>query len=653
MNSSAEWNLPDIPYNAKSQLWDHLRSRIQIALADGTRTRDNLADPGQLSAYVLKIREFFLQSIGGLPECDSPLPFQITGEIPGSGFFIRKVILETRPKVWATAHWYLPENQRGPVPAILFLCGHSADGKNHEPYQNVCQVLVRNGFAVLALDPTGQGERLNYFDPRTGTIHVRPATGDHEYSGLQCLVQGHNLSRYLLHDAIRMVDFLSDRPEIDASRIGITGSSGGGTQTALMMLLEQRLAAAAPATFLTTRQAIFDSGCAQDAEQIWAGFTARGYDHADLLAAFAPKPLCVLSASYDYFPIEGTRETLNVARRFWEMHDLGGNLRSFEDQSTHCFTHTLAQAAADFFSEVFFERPGRPVKPVAISTDSLNCTKTGQVKGDFPEARTIHRENVEAFRRRPIRNAALEESLPFLREAVFRHRSPVRPNLRILSDGVINGHRCHTAFWWSQRDLLNSGVLFQPVVSKCRPVTLAVWEDGSDGLADHECWIRQEMDSDRAVLVLNLTGMGPISPHPFNQIQDLKAYYGTFFRICDDLVTLDDSLAAIRVYDILRTVSMLAEWDTLDPQTAIRIYGHGQAGFYGFLATLLEPRLKFYGWEHPAPTPQQLIETEFYDSHHIKPFVIPGLPSPADWHEWIRPEQTDHLETRIPVALSC
>ncbi|HRJ71378.1 MAG TPA: acetylxylan esterase [Terrimicrobiaceae bacterium] len=651
MNSSEDWTIPDIPYNAKSQLWDCLRSRIQNALVDGGRKRDLVADPRQLAEYVRKLRAFFLGSIGGLPDSHTAVPcFRVSGETAASGFTIRKLLVETRPGVWATAHWYLPGGRSGPIPAILFLCGHSADGKNHEAYQNICQILVHQGLAVLALDPTGQGERLNYYDPSTGKILIRPATGDHEYSGLQCLAHAHNLSRYLLHDAIRMIDFLSAQPEIDPGRIGITGSSGGGTQTALMMLLEQRIAVAAPATFITSRQAIFDSGCAQDAEQIWAGFTGRGYDHCDLLAAFAPKPLCILSATYDYFPIEGTRQTLEVARRFWEMHGLAGNLRAAEDRSTHFFTEALGQAAADFFCEFLLGKPALPVTPSPIPARDLSCTRTGQVKGDFPDARTIHQENAGAFRESLLRNVPLDEALPFLREAVFRHRQPIRANLRILPQRDLKRLRCHPAFWWSQPGLLNSGALLEPLFSENRPVTLAVWEDGTNAIAAHEAWVRQETSAGRSVLVLNLTGMGPIAPHPFNQNNDLKGYYGTYFRLCDDLVTLGDSLAALRVHDVLQAVKMLADWSGIDSLASIRIYAEGPSGLYGFLAALLEPRLKLIAWKNPTPTPRQVIESEFYDSRNIKPFIIPGLPTPADWKNWMK---SDCLQPAAHALAPC
>jgi hypothetical protein len=88
--------------------------------------------------------------------------------------------------------------------------------------------------------------------------------------------------------------------------IGVTGNSRGGTQASLVRLADPRVAAAAPATFIMNRETYQRTGQPQDAEQIWPGFTGAGFDHEDILLAMAPKPVCVLAVTSDFFPIEGT-----------------------------------------------------------------------------------------------------------------------------------------------------------------------------------------------------------------------------------------------------------------------------------------------------------------------------------------------------------
>ena len=78
----------------------------------------------------------------------------------------------------------------------------------------------------------------------------------------------------------------------------------------MVMMADPRIAAAAPATFIMNRDSYQRTGQSQDAEQIWSGFTGGGYDHEDILLAMAPKPVCVLAVTSDFFPIEGTRRTV-------------------------------------------------------------------------------------------------------------------------------------------------------------------------------------------------------------------------------------------------------------------------------------------------------------------------------------------------------
>lgn len=625
-------------YNARIQLWEHLKERVRGAGAALQSVRDAIRDPEAMQSYVRELRAHFLEHIGGLPGAEGVPRAEFSGEVRQEGLTIRNLMLETRPGVRATANLYLPEGAGEGTPAVLFLCGHSPEGKAYPRYQTVCRILASRGIIVLALDPTGQGERLNYYDRAAGKPAIRPATGDHEYGGFQCLLQGHNLSRYMLHDAMRAVDFLAGHPLVDASRIGLTGNSGGGTQTCLMMLLEERLAAAAPGTFVTSRGAIFDSGYAQDSEQIWRGFSEAGYDHADLLLSFAPKPLCVLSVEYDFFPIEGTRATMGEVRRFWEMFGRGDCLQSVEDRARHGYTENLGEAAAEFFAGIFGCDAARVnVDRTPLPERRLWATRGGQVLSDYPESNTIFDENRAAF---GASQKDREKGLAFLRQAIFKDRKPVDLNLRVTQEFAVGSITAFSGFWWSQAGLVNSGILLRPPGddAKSWPVTIALWEDGTKALALHETWMRREIAKSRAVLVLNVTGMGPLEPHPFHYQQDLKAHYGTFFRISDDLVTLGDSFAALRTYDVLRCLDVLESWGKLDAGD-VRLRLHGPYGIYGALAAAVDVRFRGAEWVEPSPPWAELLQARYYNDRDIKSLVIPGLIRLADWPDLVLPDR--------------
>ncbi|HVF11079.1 MAG TPA: hypothetical protein VNA16_09770, partial [Abditibacteriaceae bacterium] len=374
-------------YDVGDQLKQHIYRRSEAAFAKGDAARDAVSTPAALEARQREIRAFLLQSLGGLPPLSTPLNARTTGTVEGDGFRIEKVIFESRPRNYVTANLYLPDavlesnavvEPRG---AVLFLCGHHEEAKHCAEYQMVCQHLVHAGLIVLAQDPIGQGERFSYHEPSLGSTTIGWGTTEHEYTGLQCWPLGNGIARYLLHDAMRGIDYLCSRPEVDGERIGVTGNSGGGTQTCLMMLADTRIAAAAPATFLMSRESYMHVGGAQDAEQIWPGLTAAGFDHEDILIAMAPRPVRVLAVKSDFFPIEGTRRTVERCKRFWTLYDQA-ELDLVEDASDHHYTPKMARSAAEFFSRHLL---GRECHSDEGSTPSIKieepqclwCTNSG------------------------------------------------------------------------------------------------------------------------------------------------------------------------------------------------------------------------------------------------------------------------------------
>lgn len=279
---------------------------------------------------------------------------------------------------------------------MLVLCGHREQAKHCDEYQTVCHYLVHAGLIVLSLDPIGQGERFGFYDPATGQAPMTSVT-EHENVGRQCLPIGDSLARYMLHDAMRAIDYLCTRDEVDPHKIGVTGHSGGGTQTSLLMMADERIAAAAPGGFIMNRPYFLLTGKAQDAEQKWPGFSALGFDHEDIVLAMAPRPVRVLATTYDSVPIEGPRHTVAVNRRFWDMYDKGAQLDIYEDENAHRFSTPLARAAAEFFSEQLLGCKVTPQDEAIqlLPADQLRCTQSGQVIGECPDARNTHAETIE------------------------------------------------------------------------------------------------------------------------------------------------------------------------------------------------------------------------------------------------------------------
>lgn len=617
-----------------AQLKDHIYERSRRAFAAGDAQRDALTTPEALRARQELIRREIVAGLGGLPPMDTPLNPRVTGVVEGDGLRIEKIIFESRPHHYVTANLYLPAARpAGRTAAVLFLSGHHNTARLAPEYQRVCQTLARAGLIVLAQDPVGQGERLSYIDPATRQNPVGIGTREHDYAGAQCRFVGDSLARYMLHDAMRGIDYLRTRPEVDPARIGVTGNSGGGTQTSLVMLADPRVAAAAPATFIMSRDSYQRTGQPQDAEQIWPGFTRAGLDHEDILLALAPKPVNVLAVTSDFFPIEGTRRTVARDRRLWEISRASAALELVEDDSTHAYTPALARAAARFFARHLL---GRDVdlggfEPKALAEEQLRCTPSGQVRVDFPDAEFVFEANLarlreaEAARQALAPAARLARAKDWLRGEVTRGREPTPLNPRRIERArAVGNYTVDTAFWWSQPDLANLGMLIRPQARRADrlPVTVAIWEDGTAALSAHTAWIEAECAAGRAVFVVNLSGMGPLRPDPINN-GPMNGFYGTWHKLTDDLQWLGDSMVALRTHEALRALDVLAEWPELN-RADVRFHGEGRVGVHAKLAAAIAPGSVGCTWVRGFKF-ADFVRTRSYDTADIKTYTLPGV----------------------------
>jgi cephalosporin-C deacetylase-like acetyl esterase len=134
---------------------------------------------------------------------------------------------------------------------------------------------------VLAYDPPGQGERLEYFDPKTGKSTVGVGTREHDMTGAQCILTGAAFARYETWDGIRALDYLLTQQDADPKRIGVAGNSGGGTQAAYLAAVEPRLAAAVSSCYMTKWEQMWTSPGPQDSEQNFPAFISAGLDVGD------------------------------------------------------------------------------------------------------------------------------------------------------------------------------------------------------------------------------------------------------------------------------------------------------------------------------------------------------------------------------------
>jgi cephalosporin-C deacetylase-like acetyl esterase len=619
-------------YDASLQLQLQIYRRSEALFDAWERHRDSLATAADVHAWQAHLRTSAYTAIGGLPPSDSPLQPEVRAEIRLPGFRIEKLIYQSLPGVYVTANLYVPDRLAGPTGAVLFVCCHSEDAKGYPTYQGVCQRLARNGLVVLAMDPPGQGERKSYLGA-SGEELVRWGTGEHTYAGYQCWWLGQSIARYFVHDARRALDYLVSRPEVDAARLGVTGNSGGGTQTSWLMLLEPRLAAAAPGTFVTSRRDYLWTGQAQDAEQVVPGGTAFGLDHEDYLIAFAPRPTLVVSVDYDFFNVEGTVRTVDRARRAFDVLGQREMLRHVRTRSTHEYHPDLARAAAEFFVESLLGGDGREVdhaQPKPLDPRELWCTESGQVLLDRPEDRRVFDLNLAEYQAAVARRGDEPRSTQareWLAERVHRWRQPTNLFPRWLPGPEVPGVDVHYAFWWSERDVLGAGVLLVPKGAEYWSLVVAVLDQGTASL-DAEPWRSRLLDlvaAGEAVLVLDVRGVGALRPHPINP-RGLVDDYGTLYKLATDLMWLDDSLPAARTYDILRALALAREEPEIGlGDRPIRILGGGSLALCAYLAAALDEGVAGLELSDPLPDVEGILTERLYTSDPGCSWLIPGF----------------------------
>lgn len=391
-------------------------------LAERKAAVAKLATRADWAAYRTSVRRNLAGLVGPFPE-KTPLNARITGVVRKDGYRIEKVIYESQPGFHVTAALFIPDHLRGKAPAILYCSGHSDGGFRSPAYQGMSVNLAKKGFVVLAFDPIGQGERLQYFNPKTGKSEFGngSSTREHTRSGSQCFLTGDSLARYEIWDGIRSIDYLLTRPEVDPARLGITGRSGGGTQTAYIAAFDERILAAAPENYLTTFDSVLKMRGPQDPEQNFYRGIARGFDQADLVIARAPKPTLIVATTRDIFNIEGTRAVLAEAQRAHAA--LGGSADTMTmtvDDAEHMSTKKNREATVAFFRK-YLNLPGdnnADENSGRLGDEDLRVTETGQV------STALHSETVFSLNRR--RAEQLEQQLDERRRDLPKHLAAVK-----------------------------------------------------------------------------------------------------------------------------------------------------------------------------------------------------------------------------------
>jgi dienelactone hydrolase len=610
------------------ELQDYLADLAKANLVEHRKAVAHLRDAAAILARGREVRRILAQVMGlnKLPP-RTPLKARTVRILQRDGYEIEHVIFESRPRVFVTANLYLPAGVARPVPAVTWLCGHSLNGKAYKNYQNGAVQLARKGLAVLIADPAGQGERDEYVDISTGRRTVDRACRMHAVAGEPTYLLGSNFGSYRLWDAMRGIDYLQSRPEINPKRIGACGGSGGGWESIWLTALDQRVYALASNVYMTTWHRRIESraGDAEpDPEQDPFGICVSGVEAADLIIACFPRPVALGTTLRDIFPVDGTIECYNEARALYQRAGMVDRVSIAIGDDEHNLTPEIRHQNYRWMRRWLADDPSPDEQETPFTPEpdeNTYCTKSGIVLCDLGGlttaelnaryARELAQRRQARQRRRtwPADVPAMLRSLLQLPERQGVCAIAGQPHVvgnvtvRALTISIADGVGVDARLW------LPGELGRQPPM-----VYLADLHVGGQPAIDRKC--RQLAESGRVVLDLATCGRA-----------GLRERYTDFVPLVETTLTynaflLGRQVLAMRVADVLWAARWLRRQAAVNGR-AVTLHGVGYGALLSLLAGAMDRDIAGVVEEQPLTSLSSLAWNRCYD--WPVSMIVPGI----------------------------
>ena len=588
----------------RDMLRQHLITRGLEAMARAAERRQAVLAGGEIAAYRDAVRAAVRGFYGVLPvgAQGGPLQAREVSCFEKDGYRLENVLFESFPGWEVNATVYVPTTWAPPFPAVIIPVGHS--GKQFASYQLPAQLCARCGYLAVLFDPPGQaGEK-------------QPGN-DHFIDGVRCYLVGETSSRYFVGDALRCIDYLETRADVDLSRgVAMTGVSGGGTTTALATLLDSRIAVAGLSCCLSPLAALDITQCYGGCpETHMAGRYAAGIDEVDLLCAAFPTPILLMAGELDeVFRIDDTRRLAEEAAAFYARAGAAERFAFFVDAGGH--EYSLAQARRFVY---FLDRwlRGEPERPLPLWPDAAFALDPHDELRCWPR-QDVHMRALTAARARGLEaaRAAARRSPASVRQAA---RKLVGPPSAVPQAVVSEPFPVWTHLWQS--------LLLCPELGIELPATFLYPTRGAapallylDDRGRHAALYRQGplaqaigfLERDRpglAALAVDLRGWGDSAPamYPY----EMAGWGGVDRYVAYASAALGDPVMAMRTRDALAALAYLRTRPEVGAQRII-VCGRGVGGIIALHVAARDERVAgVIVWEGLSSF-RSLLEAETY-----------------------------------------
>lgn len=282
----------------------------------------------------------------------------VTGKVNRPGMVVEKLHFQSSPGLYVTANFYRPEKVDRPLPTILYLCGHHkvvVDGRscgNKTHYQHHGTWFARNGYCCLTIDTLQLGEV-------EGEHH-----GTYRLGKWWWFARGYTPAGVEAWNATRALDYLATRPEVDMTRLGVTGRSGGGIYSWWLAAIDDRPKCIAPVAGITDLENYVVDDCIEGHCDCMFLANAYGWDYPMVAALAAPRPVLFCNSDKDrIFPLSGVERSHAKLRAVYDAMGATDKLGLTITEGPHSDTQEL-QVPVFRWMNRWLRNENGPVHPV-------------------------------------------------------------------------------------------------------------------------------------------------------------------------------------------------------------------------------------------------------------------------------------------------